>query len=69
MKEYGCKSWSANNTPSGFCKCGHSETMEAEHSMGRKKRYAGVSDFQTVDSPWWEWGTKTVKTVGKALSV
>lgn len=27
------------------------------------------SDFQTVDSPWWEWRTKTVKTVGKALSV
>lgn len=44
MKEYRCKSWSANNTPSGFCKYGHSETMEAEHSMGRKK---GMLGFQT----------------------
>lgn len=44
MKENGCKSWSANNILSGFCKCGRSETIEEEHSMGRKK---GMLGFQT----------------------
>lgn len=44
VKEYCCMSWSANNIPSGFCKHGHGETMEEEHSMGRKK---GMLGFQT----------------------
>lgn len=41
------KSWSANSIASGSGKCGHSETVELEHSKGRKK---GIPGIQTSDS-------------------
>lgn len=66
MKAYCRKSWSANNIPSGFVSVGRVKPWKKSTPWVERKVCWG---FRLPDSLWWAWGTKTVETVGKALSV